>query len=119
MLRCFFPGRSEAERSYLPVPSKLLATTSSATGNFPQQVRTGTKSRIFLSLGAGVTPAAGAGCAAPLLIEPLAVVPAEDFGGVSVADGLRRGMTGFVLGFACDVVFEFLVSDLADRVAVF
>src|ERR1700735_275370 len=73
----------------------------------------------FLLLGAGVTPAAGTGRAAPCLVEPLAVVPAEDFRGVRIADGPWRGVAGFVLGPAGDVVLEFLVGDLADRVAVF
>ena len=46
--------------SSLHRPRKQLATKSPAAGRIPRQVRTGTKSRIFvLILGAGVTPAEG------------------------------------------------------------
>src|SRR5260370_30197508 len=52
------------------------------------------------------------------LVEPLAVVPAEDLRGVGVADGLWRRVPGFILGPTGDVILEFLVADLSDRIAV-
>src|SRR5216683_513990 len=52
------------------------------------------------------------------LVEPLVVFEAEDLCGVRVAHGLRRRLTRFVLGLAGQVIDEFLVGDLADRVAV-
>src|SRR6266851_2593938 len=56
---------------------------------------------------------------ATLLVEPLVVFPAENFGGVQVADCFGRGAAGFFLGLAHDVVDELLVRELADRVTVF
>ena len=52
------------------------------------------------------------------LVEPLAFVPAENFGGAKVVDSLRRRVPGFFLRLAGEVVGVFLVGNLSDRVAV-
>src|SRR5882757_10770795 len=91
---------------YFDVPPEIVLTGREAASSF------------FLLLGAGVTPAAGAGRAAPHLVEPLAVVPAEDFRGVRIADGLWRCAPSLVPGPSGEVNDELLVGDLSDRVAV-
>src|SRR5713101_7705616 len=56
---------------------------------------------------------------ATLLVEPLVVFPAENFGGVQVADCFGRCAARLFLGLAHYVVDELLVGELAYRVTVF
>src|SRR5260370_16589912 len=56
--------------------------------------------------------------APPRLIERTGVFPAENLGGVQIADRLGRGAASLFFGLADHVVDELLVRELADRVTV-
>lgn len=56
--------------------------------------------------------------AGAVLIEPLALVPAEDLGGMHVVDRRRLGGLGLVDALRLDEVMVLLVCELADRVAI-